>query len=459
MPKTATLTDKAKREIAQLLEDYVAEVASTPSVIKSRLKSGDDGKNLNKLNLSFVSAFGRESNNIHRLVTNETIDILQEAARRLLTATHFSNHISTKLAFTTLQDELRVEAIESDSKTPSFFNVIDRTIIILKSELKHRRLYLFPVTYTHELEPFDFEFGCLRIGDLKSFRDTHIRKDLLELDESERDFNSIYQEAWDRVEHRAKHLIVVTIEGYELKMGEIAARTAVEFFLNLLRLGFGWSSHKNIRILEENAEPTNMPSLVLDSDANPVKRTLSTGKSELLFVKDGESKNAIKSLSSYPFISKVIDGIAQSASSMSVTLSRIEYASFLIKTAHEQNSTRIAITNFVAALETLACLDNETSKKVTLSDRCGALILGVGDEEKEEIQRIVRRAYDARNDVVHGDAFAENHYYKILRDIEPWLFPLVIWAIDLLCYLELKYSPKNAKHLRKLMREHFSEGN
>jgi len=348
--------------------------------------------------------------------------------------------------------------LESDGKTPSFFNVIDRALEVINAELQHRRLYLFPVTYTLETEPFDAEFGCLRIGDLKSFRDAHIRKNLSELDEKEHDFDSTYQEAWDRVERRAKHLIVVTIDGYELSMGEIAARTAAEFFLNLLRLSFGWSSHKNVRILEDNSEPSNMPTLVLDNEAKPVSRTLSSGRSEFLFVKDGVSEKAIRSLSGYIFLKEVIDGIARSASTKAVTLRRIEYASFLLKTAHEQNSTRIALTNFVAALETLACLDNENSKKKTLSDRCGAIILDATDEDRESIRRAVRRAYDARNDVVHGDAFAERDYYKIFRDLEPWLYLLVVSAIDLLCHLESTHAPKSASQLRKAMRDHFGDG-
>jgi len=455
MPKIAALTEKAKKEIAQLLEDYVAGVAETQAVMNSRRNLGEVGKLLAGLDLSITSAFGRELNFNHRPVTKETVGILQDAARSLLVATRLSNRVSFDLSFSTLRDEIRVEVLEAERKRPSFFNVIDRTLDILKADLQHRRLYLFPVTYTHETQPFDVEFGCLRIGDLKSFRDAHIWEDTKELDGWKHDFDSTYQEAWDRVEQRAKHLIVVTIDGYELRMGEIAARTAAEFFLNLLRLSFGWSSHKNVRILEDNAEPSNMPTLVLDHEANPVSRTLSSGRSEFLPVKEGVSEKAIKSLSGYHFLKEVIAGIARSASSKSVSLRRIEYASFLIKTAYEQNSTRIALTNFVAALETLACLDDENSKKDTLSDRCGAIILDATDEERESIRRVVKRAYDARNDVVHGDAFAERDYYRIFRDLEPWLFSLVISAIDLLCHLEATHTPKSASQLRKVMRDHF----
>ena len=110
----------------------------------------------------------------------------------------------------------------------------------------------------------------------------------------------------------------------------------------------------------------------------------------------------------------------------------------------------------MAALETLACLDNENSKKDSLSDRCGAIILDDTDEKRERIRQVVKRAYDARNDVVHGDAFAERDYYKIFRDLEPWLFSLVVSAIDLLCHLEATHTPKSASQLRKVMRDHFA---
>lgn len=201
-----------------------------------------------------------------------------------------------------------------------------------------------------------------------------------------------------------------------------------------------------------------MPTLVLDHEGEPISQTLSSGRSEFLFVKDDLSEKAIRSLSGYPFLKEVIDGMARSASSKSVSLRRIEYASFLLKTAHEQNSTRIALTNFVAALETLACLDNENSKKDTLSGRCGNLILDATDEEREDIRRAVSRAYDARNDVVHGDAFVERDYFAIFRDVEPWLFPLVVSGIDLLCHLEATHAPKSARQLRKVVRNHFGDG-
>ena len=59
MPKTAALTDKAKKEIAKLLEDYVAGVAETQAAINSRRDLGEVGKLLEGLDLSITSAFGR----------------------------------------------------------------------------------------------------------------------------------------------------------------------------------------------------------------------------------------------------------------------------------------------------------------------------------------------------------------------------------------------------------------
>jgi len=40
MPKTAALSDKAKKEISQLLEKYVTSVAATQAVINSRSEAG-----------------------------------------------------------------------------------------------------------------------------------------------------------------------------------------------------------------------------------------------------------------------------------------------------------------------------------------------------------------------------------------------------------------------------------
>lgn len=459
MPKTAVLTDNAKKEIAKLLEVYVDGVVSTQSIIYSRIRAGHHDKLFEDLDLSIMSAFGKEKTLNHRPVTNKDIAILQEASSRLLDAAHLSTRISTKLAIATLRDQIRIEVIESNRKRISFFNVIDGTIDILMSKLQDCRLYLFPVLLTHETQPFDVELGCLRIGDLKSFRDAHIRQEDNELNEGECDFESKYQEAWDKVEHRAKHLIVITVDGYELSMGEIAARNAAEFFLNLVRLSFSWCSDKNVKILEVNYEPILMPTLVFDNETKPVSRTLSYGGSDILPVRGEDSMEVIKLLSSYSYVTEIIIGIARGASSKSIVLRRIEYASFLIKTAYEQTSVRLALVNFVAALETLACLDDEDSKKKTLANRCSILLKDTSDKEREIIFAAVEQAYDARNAVVHGDAFHERDYYKTLRKLEPCLHLVVLSAIDLLCYIELNYKVNSAKKLRRLMSNYFKREN
>ena len=60
MPKTAALTDNAKKEIAQLLEDYATGVEFTQSAINSYVEEGRGDNFIKDLDLSVSSVFGQK---------------------------------------------------------------------------------------------------------------------------------------------------------------------------------------------------------------------------------------------------------------------------------------------------------------------------------------------------------------------------------------------------------------
>lgn len=132
MPKTAALTDNAKKEIAQLLEDYATGVESTQSAINSYVEEGRGDNFIKDLDLSVSSVFGQK-NSTRRLVAKQTIGILQEASRRLLVATRLSSRVSVNLAFEILRDEIGAERGRTEGKKQSYFKVIDRAIDIIRA--------------------------------------------------------------------------------------------------------------------------------------------------------------------------------------------------------------------------------------------------------------------------------------------------------------------------------------
>jgi len=258
----------------------------------------------------------------------------------------------------------------------------------------------------------------------------------------------------EAVKERAKHVVTVHLQGYELEKGKVAARSAVEFFLNVLRLSFKWDGELKIKVLDHNIQETMTPSFILLEDGK-FSRSLYGASSEYIFLKDGVSIEAIEALADYHHVlSSIIDGIVRNSSSRSVVLQKIEYASFLIKTAFQQDSVRIALVNFVSALESLACLSSQ-SKKADLSKRCRLVGLGTSETDREKISRAVYIAYNHRNNVVHGNAFDEDKYWRVFRDLEEWMLYLFLAYIDLLTHIEFSKQPKSGKKLRKALQEHF----
>lgn len=458
MSKRTSINQKIKAEIVCLLKEYVEGVLNFQSNINRSHKEAQLASLLDSGVVLRMNAFGNGKRINNGLVLKSDAQKLGDATRKLLAGAKLSRRISQNHGLKILQSEIDQELLEGKRKALSYFNVIDRVLVKLLSELEQGFLFLFPVIYTHDTLEFNAEFGPLRIGDLASFRNYHIRLNKIGLDKGRSDFDDSYQAAWDRVEKRAKHLVVVKVYGYQQEMGEVVARRAAEFFLNLLRLSFGWDREKQIKIMNLNMEVTYLPKTVLDFDGKVISKSLSSGQSEYHPIEKGVGIEAIKTLEVYKnFLPNIIGGIVRGASTKSVTLQRIEYASFLIQSAYEQKSVRIALVNFVAALETLACLDGEARKRRQLVDLFSALLSNITDEEREEMRNAIAIAYDARSEVVHGDAHEEQNYAAIFRNLEKWMFSLVLIAMDFLCYLEAKQNPVGNRQLRAAIRDHFRE--
>ena len=302
-----------------------------------------------------------------------------------------------------------------------------------------------------------FDFGPLAFMDMDSFlSDDVAAKIMTNKEETDHRFEDSYGNAWEAVKKRAKHIVTVRLEGYELEKGKVAARNAVEFFLNVLRLSFKWDGEFKIKVLDHNIQETMTPSLVLLEDGK-FSKSLYGANSEYLFLKDGVSIEAIEALADFHHVlSTIIDGIVRNSSSRSLVLQKIEYASFLIRTAFQQDSVRIALVNFVAALESLACLTGK-SKKADLSKRCQLLGLDTSDKNRKKISKAVFNAYNYRNNVVHGDAFDEYKYWQVFRELEEWMLYLFLAYIDLLTHIELSIQPRSGKKLRKALHEHFEK--
>ncbi len=455
MPKKAKISDKTKSKLATLLEKYVEGVIELQIEINRRYKEGRKGKLFEDLDLALGSAFGKIEKHNQRPVTKEGQKVLREAVNLILEKTGTSARISFQHALNVVKEELGNEFLCNAKSTKSFYIVIDKSLKRLGENVKQDMLYIFPIIYTLDASSISIKFGPLEFSDIVQLREEILSNDFSSSNSENSPFEQKYKEAWGEVFKRVKYVLKVHVQGYELDKGEIAARRAVEFFLNILRLSFKWDNHPRIKVLEQNIESKYMPSLVFINGEDP-RRSLSGARSEYLPVKDGVEVQAVNFLSDFSgLLSAILDGMVNNSASRSIILQKIEYASFLIMTAFQQKSVRITLFNFVAALETLACLGDDSSKKEGLVMRCSNVVLGLSKSEQEEIGRAIRSAYQARNSVVHGDAFEEDKHWKPFRDLEKWMLSLVLSFVNLLTHVQITHNPKSGKILRKLVRDHF----
>ena len=461
MPKKKSiLTPASRKKLAELLTQYVEGVAALQSDMKQRLdarKSGEASGNIFEgLDLAWQHAFGRKEGRSQLPVTKATQKHLIEATQLLLDRSKLGKRVSFEHVFDVLKQELGDEYLDEAVKKPSAHKVIDRAVKRLTEKVESVATHIFPVIYTMDPEPFLYELGPLDFMDFGTFEDTALIQDALAEGEGNDVFEQQFLEAYRETKTRAKHVIAVSVSGFETDKGREVAREAAEFFLNILRLSFKWDPDKNPKILDRNYTDHNTPKMVIHENKR-LSKSYGGSPSEYSFLAEGVEQKVLEGLKTYvPIFSSVIDGMARAVSSNSPVLQRIEYASFLIASAFDQRSVRIALVNFVSALETLACLSDEGSKRETLVERCRHVVLGSTLEEQETIAQAVENAYRARNAVVHGDAKSEDDYWSTLRALETWMLTLTFAFIDLLHHKQFKDTPKTSRQLRTVIEAHFS---
>jgi len=452
------LSPAARKKLAGFLESYVEGVAELQKDMKARIESDDKGNIFDGLDLAWQGAFGGKKDRNNLPVSKDTQKHLINATQLLLDKSKLGKRVSFQHVFDVLKQELGDEFLDEELKKPSVHKTIDRSLTRLTEKVESLASHVFPVVYTMEPKQFSFSIGPLDFLDFATFENTEVVQRALKDEVTENIWDKQFLEAYELTKSRAKHIAVVSVSGFETDKGREVARSAVEFFLNLLRLSFQWDPDKNPKVLDRNYTDHNAPQMVIH-DGTRLSKSYGGSPSEYSFLKDGVEREVLRGFKSHvPMLCSIIDGMSRAASYDSPILQRIEYASFLITSAFEQRSVRIALVNFVSSLEALACLNDETSKRAELVERCRKVILDLDDEEQDSVAEAVENAYRARNAVVHGDAISEDDYWVTLRALEKWMLALHLSFLGLLCHMQDKRAPKSSKRLRQAMHEHFNSG-
>ena len=437
------------KQILSEIENFGPDLADKMAQQKS---NQTDDAVVNPYGIAIGSAFGNSDPAKQTLMFQSTLDLLYDVGREILNEIELSDRVTVNAAVKHLRHALG--EYRSNPK-PIDFNLLLQNVVTQIEAEQIEATYYFPIVFSHNPSQFSEVFGPLTFGSSDKLAD--ILSSLSRNRDNDDRWNDLFGEAWDSVLGRAKHYAEVSISGSDAQCGQAAGQRAVEFWLNLLRMSFKWDGQSKVFILGRSVTHLRTPSLILTQNGDPLQ-TLAGPRSEYIPLRDGDDEEVVKSLTpNKNLIGSIMQGMTNGSLSKSAALRQIDYASFLISSAYAQTSVRIMLVNMVSALETLACLKGN-GKSEQLSNRCKSILYGVTDEERETIEQVVRQAYTARTEVVHGDAHEERQYWLEFRALEPWLLPLTLRFSGLLASFETEneISP-DIKELRRLFKSHFDE--
>ena len=446
-------------DIALKLEQILLEIENFGPDLAAKMtqqKSTPVGKEkdavINPYGIAIGSAFGNSDPAKQTLMFQSTQNLLYETARDILHEIGLSDRVTVNAAVKHLQNALG--EIRSSPK-PIDFHLLLRNVVPQIEAEQIEATYYFPIVFSQNPSKFSEAFGPLTFGSSDGLAE--IIEGVSHNRDNSDSWNDLFAEAWDSVLKRAKHYAAVSIHGFDAQSGRAAGQSAVEFWLNLLRMSFKWDGQAKVFTLASSITHLRTPSLVVTKAGDP-HQTLAGPRSEYIPLRGGDDEEVVKSLTpDRNLIGSIIQGMTNGSLSKSAALRQIDYASFLISSAYAQTSVRIMLVNVVSALEALACLKGN-GKSEQLSNRCKSIPYGLSDEDRETVEKAVRQAYTARTDVVHGDAHEERQYWLKDRALEPWLLPLILNFSGLLASFESKNNTSpDIGGLRQLFKAHFNQ--
>ncbi|MES1197368.1 MAG: hypothetical protein ABUL55_01975 [Pseudomonadota bacterium] len=341
------------------------------------------------------------------------------------------------------------EALE-EAKTTGVFQTED---VVAKAEKAIREmktddgLYVMPVEFAPKAKNTDFRIGSARL----------VAKDLFEVEHaaSLRDravsdrgsMASVLYKDWVEYVGRYDHVITVELTGFHKGLAWATGREVAEFVLNLIRLVFGYSATKDIRLAGGYAREHRSANMRVSSSGE-ILFSASRGWPGANFDDEWAHHFDDRLAPFQPLCASFASWLASGRDPTDAVLERLRYANQLIAEAYSEPHDHMRVVRLIAALEGLALVAGK-DKADTLAYR-SACVGGYGGDPGYalEIYEAVREAYAVRSEIVHGDGPNPKRVATAFRRLERHAAGIVFGFLDLFAKVRARQHIQSVASLR-----------
>jgi len=373
---------------------------------------------------------------------------LTTAAELLLRKEHAEFRYSVRTAQRALEASFGAN-LEKARTTGSFSPeaIVDGAVQRLRDTPTADGTFVFPIIFAPSAKQSDFRLGPMRILTKEIFNHEYGAVLQKEREDHEDTLRLQLLEDWEAHLAEYDHILTVAMSGFESEMAWSRAREAAEYFLNLVRMMFNWSTTRNIRVGGGFAWETKQSKLmissaqeaVFSSSMGPWGSVLDDTWMEALDQNLGWFAN---NLASFAF------WLVSGAGTRNPILERLRYTHTLIAEAYSEPHDHIRLVRIVSALEALMVLGGEDMAH-QLAVRC-ASVGGWGEPGiAVSIYDAVREAYRVRSAVVHGNSLTRSEVRRPFHRLELNLLRIVIGQMILMTEIAHRVRPQSVRALRR----------
>lgn len=280
--------------------------------------------------------------------------------------------------------------------------------------------YVFPARFGPRAEASHFTAGPVTILSRKNFDATYANS--IADSRSDAAFNAAVD--WDTYIAPYDHFVVVEMKTFHQEMAWPLAREIADYFLNLVRLLFGYKNTRSVKLSGGHMQETRRSTMRFDrfGAARPTWHRGPWGG----LLSDGWADRFENELAPFKtMLGSFALNLATGDDLASPAIERLRYAHRLIAEAYSEPHEPQRLVRFVSALETLSLVPgNDKAHMIAKHCSCAG---GWGDAAfAADIYDSVRNAYHWRSRVVHGDTPNDYDIHLAFSRIEQYALPTII---------------------------------
>ncbi|MBS0232537.1 MAG: hypothetical protein JSR99_03515 [Proteobacteria bacterium] len=306
-------------------------------------------------------------------------------------------------------------------------------------------LYVLPLVFAPRAKESCFQVGPVTLMSKDCFKAQHGDAIRQRTDGLAHDRKFVAE--WRAYSGRYDHFIAVAVEKHEAKMAWAVAREAADYMLNLIRMTFGYTSTRNIKIggghVQEQFHSTIMISksgnVLFSSQSGPWGSHFDDRWMDRLDKELGASARLLSNFGSW---------ITSGKDPGSPVLERLLYANSLLSGAYSEPHDHIRLVRLISALEALALVPPK-QKAESLARRCSQVASSGDTTLRDSIFAAIIEAYRQRSAVVHGDAPSVTAVMEAFLGLERHILAIYMGFLELHARVYNKTRPQSIKHFRR----------